>query len=632
MKAINKVVRTSAIASVLFSLLLTFGGSSVQASESCDGDPNNCTPMQLCQAATTNVDGDTVWTDDPTFSDHVANSKSLGLDCGVEEVTLSACENNAELCTVTELCEQATTLNESNLVRAWSDEKIDHVNLAVEFGLSCSVGEADQPSSLFADTLTDEDICELATIRSNGITSWSENLRARLTAEERSLTCGVITDEVACNAATEQSDGVVVWRRDTQALRDVVERGLTCDVTPMLACAGDENFHGCYGSKAYDDGSRLIGSWYNNRVTGYGAFFYGGEGLGNLFVGLADENGRIEGGPTFFVFSQNDAAHFEQSWDWSEQYQVNTNINEAFPLLTRAFEALPRDERIEIQASLKNKGLYDLDPDGEWGRDTLVGLVRFSAEHINSINLFSLKNVRLILDASVEQTALDRTELASIEILLDVYERDESSPEPISTEELAQLIETNYREFFTSQPRLRRQQLQYALKELDLYSSGIDGLWGNGTRSALLRFVEENQVYNSETDIVFEQILALVDDIPNAFAAPQPTAPRRNTTPSNSGGLRAIVSNPSMPGTQALSICRPQAELARRQARNSYQAPNYGYTGTCNTFGPFTNCDVSPRSGGAWGVVVAEMEAGSRGRDAYDTVLASCLAQYGWRQ
>lgn len=632
-KAVTQVIRISHITSLCFSVSLIFGTSVGVANENCDGDPDNCTPMQLCEASTTIVDGNTVWTDDPSFSGHVATSKSFGLNCGVEEIASATCDTNPELCTVTALCEQATVLTEPSSVRSWSDDKIDHVNLAIEYGLTCNVGEQEEPTASFAEALTDEDVCQLATQQSDGVVVWSDNLRARLAAEERSLTCGIITDEIACDLATEESGGVIVWKRDINALRDVVDRGLICEVTPIGTCIDGESFNGCYGTQTYDDGSRLIGSWSNNRVTGYATFIYGGEGQGNLFIGLADENGRIEGGPTLFVFSDNDAAHYEQNWDWSEQYQVSTNISEAFPLLTRAFEALPRDERIEIQESLKNKGLYDPDPNGLWGRDTLVGLVRFSAEYINTINLTSLWNVQLILDAVAEQASLDRTEVAQVEILLDVLERNEGSPEPISTEELAQLIETEYRSNFTSQPRLRRQQLQYALKELDLYSSSIDGVWGNGTRSALLRFVEENQVYDSETESVFEQILALVDDIPSAFAALQPTAPSRSTPSSNnSGGLTAIVSNPSMPGTQALSICRPQAELARRQGRSSYQAPSYGYSGNCNTFGGFANCNVSPNTGGFLGGFAEGMARGMQGRSAYDSVLASCLAQYGWRQ
>lgn len=632
-KAVTQVIRISHITSLFFAVFLISGTSVGLANENCDGDPDNCTPMQLCQASTTTVDGNTVWTDDPSFSDHVATSQLFGLDCGVEEMASTTCNTNPELCTVTALCEQATVLRGPNSVRSWSDDKEDYVNLAIEYGLTCNVGEQEEPTTSFAEALTDEDVCQLATEQSNGVVVWSDNLRARLSAEERSITCGVITDEIACDLATEVNGDVVSWKSDIHALRDVVDRGLTCEITRIETCTDDENFNGCYGAQTYDDGSRLIGSWSNNRVTGYATFIYGGEGQGNLFIGLADENGRIEGGPTLFVFSENDAAHYVQNWNWSEQYQVNTNISAAFPLLTRAFEALPRDARIEIQESLKNKGLYDPDPNGAWSRDTLVGLVRFSAEYINTINLLSLRNVQLVLEAVVEQVSLDRTEAASVEILLDVLERSEGAPEPISTEELAQLIETEYRSRFTSQPRLRRQQLQYALKELDLYSSTIDGIWGNGTRSALLRFVEENQVQDGEVDIVFEQILALVDDIPSAFAALQPTAPSRSTPSSNnSGGLTAIVGNPSMPGTQALSICRPQAELARRQGRSSYQAPSYGYSGNCNTFGGFANCNVSPNTGGFLGGFAEGMARGMQGRSAYDSVLASCLAQYGWRQ
>jgi len=76
----------------------------------------------------------------------------------------------------------------------------------------------------------------------------------------------------------------------------------------------------------------------------------------------------------------------------------------------------------------------------------------------------------------------------------------------------------DFKRSFLSEPKLKRQQLQYALKELGLYSFGTDGLWGNGTSSAFDEFV---QVYNlqniSEVD-VFARLLAKVT-VPSSFAA-----------------------------------------------------------------------------------------------------------------
>ena len=47
---------------------------------------------------------------------------------------------------------------------------------------------------------------------------------------------------------------------------------------------------------------------------------------------------------------------------------------------------------------------------------------------------------------------------------------------------------------FKGSDLLRRKQLQYALKKLGFYSSSIDGLWGKGTSSAIVKYAQANGV------------------------------------------------------------------------------------------------------------------------------------------
>ena len=81
----------------------------------------------------------------------------------------------------------------------------------------------------------------------------------------------------------------------------------------------------------------------------------------------------------------------------------------------------------------------------------------------------------------------------------------------------------NYKSDFTSKSLLRRKQIQYALKDLGLYSSSIDGLWGKGTSEALNAFVR----LNGQEDYSFSQIynsLKAKVDLPSSFNLSAPSA------------------------------------------------------------------------------------------------------------
>ena len=74
----------------------------------------------------------------------------------------------------------------------------------------------------------------------------------------------------------------------------------------------------------------------------------------------------------------------------------------------------------------------------------------------------------------------------------------------------------NFKQAFVSQPKLKRQQLQYALKKLGYYSYGIDGLWGKGTSSGLDKFVKRNGLKGKTEAQVFSSLLSKVS-VPSSF-------------------------------------------------------------------------------------------------------------------
>jgi len=186
---------------------------------------------------------------------------------------------------------------------------------------------------------------------------------------------------------------------------------------------------------------------------------------------------------------------------------------------------------------------------------------------------------------------------------------------------------------FKAQSVLRRKQLQYALKKLGVYSSSVDGLWGNGTRTAFSNYIKINNLKASSGEDVFASVLSKVD-VPSAFAAPKrATGNQRQSVNSNSNaGLRAIISRPSVTGAQALAICEPQAEMAGENASRSYRSPSYGSTANCSGYGSAINCSIYDNSGGFWGGVADGLGKGFARRDARNAALKSCLAKYGWKK
>ena len=87
----------------------------------------------------------------------------------------------------------------------------------------------------------------------------------------------------------------------------------------------------------------------------------------------------------------------------------------------------------------------------------------------------------------------------------------------------------NIKQAFISQSKLKRQQLQYALKKLGYYSFGIDGLWGKGTASGFDKFVNRNGLKGKAEVQVLSSLLSKVK-VPNSFG-PKPTnSPKTQST------------------------------------------------------------------------------------------------------
>ena len=250
----------------------------------------------------------------------------------------------------------------------------------------------------------------------------------------------------------------------------------------------------------------------------------------------------------------------------------------------------------------------------------------------------------------------------------------------------------NIKNAFTSKPKLYRQKLQYALKELQFYSYATDGLWGEGTRSGFDKFIKAKDLQSKTEDQVFKFLLSKVD-VPSSFTAKKTcsgsnpkdcddeilcnyasinnykepfekvwktlafasdaiaeakrrgltcgvgiyqnnnTSKKTTSSQKDNAGLTAIITNPSISGRQALAICRPQAKLAKSRSSATANSSRNNRTRTYDldcSFGSCTARDMTP-SGGKWGGILQGLTEVMAGKNAYSAVMDSCLAQYGWR-
>ena len=548
---------------------------------------------------------------------------------------------------------RATT--ESAGQKTWDDSAAGHVALAKEYGLSCDV--------VVEAAVEEDDVCSMATYKNGNARAWTTSitrLAYREEAKKRGLTCGVETasaqlksksvcnltnqsacdnEKTLCRLATNKGK----WETRSafkQYRKEAKKRGLTCGVGEAKAakaktpssialeaskqvCPRTGMKRNCTGAETNSDGDKWVGRWVNRRLYGVFTVFKLSDDKwkGDVRVGQYDYTRNEWSGHQLYVW-RSGQARFD--FDVPQSFQSNSTINKVFPELRRMFNALPKQQRRTIQQSMAQKDLYASTIDGAWGRNTLIGLSRFAAEHLNTINLKSTSNIRLVLDGLIAQASLTRTKMAPLNVLEEVAKKDAGFTRVASNR-------SSMKNAYIGEPALRRKQIQYALKKLGFYTSGVDGLWGNGTASALVSYQNEAGLQSSTPSQVFRGILSKVD-VPSSFAPPKKKTVNKPAS-IDTGGLTSIISNPSMTGTQALAICRPQAELAKSQARS--QANSMGGSGRRTydldcSFGSCRARDVTP-SGGAWGGIAKGLSISKAGKRAYSAVLEACLAGYGWR-
>ena len=283
------MIRMSIQSTLLLGFITVF--STQALAETCETNPGNCTPVQLCEKSTEVVADKTYWIGDETNS-YLKVARQFGLDCGALDA-LSSCQQDADECGIEELCKIATTLTGSKT--SWNQDRKNHVKIAKSFGLNCGVSASvlaeqsipkSSTSTAFSrceENLSEcvaADLCQTATYGMLGAKDWKVGSYVKFVdeAKRRGLGCDVISkppedktdlpvnkdeveteiltardscesdlavcnEAVLCDLATYGPSGNKKWKVEnyTNFIEEAARRNINCgvDITAITAPAED---------------------------------------------------------------------------------------------------------------------------------------------------------------------------------------------------------------------------------------------------------------------------------------------------------------------------------------------------------------------------------------------------------
>lgn len=134
---------------------------------------------------------------------------------------------------------------------------------------------------------------------------------------------------------------------------------------------------------------------------------------------------------------------------------------------------------------------------------------------------------------------------------------------------------------FNSQSLLLRKQLQYALKELGLYSSSIDGIWGGRTVTAFTNYIKLNNLRVENEQEIFIHILNQVP-VPNSFASTTRVPKSQNSNRQNNDRLVRLK--------EAEMLMNLGQSLMNPSRRSGGFGGSFSPVINCSTHGGLTTC------------------------------------------
>jgi len=217
----------------------------------CDLNPAACVSEELCEKATYGVVGNKNWTTPKVFADFVKEAKQRGLTCGVKSTSIDkTCSQDVLNCTPAELCETATY--NINGITGWklgSYKKF--VDEAKRRNISCGVN-LDKKSSVSNKTTlirkkvntskarceadlkgcTDYDLCMTATFKVASMPkNWKLGSYKKFVdeAKRRNISCGV-----------KSANNDQVKADEININNSLQSDGLSCDMNNPSACKPEE--------------------------------------------------------------------------------------------------------------------------------------------------------------------------------------------------------------------------------------------------------------------------------------------------------------------------------------------------------------------------------------------------------
>ncbi|MDB4236416.1 trypsin-like peptidase domain-containing protein [Planktomarina temperata] len=181
-------------------------------------------------------------------------------------------------------------------------------------------------------------------------------------------------------------------------------------------CPSDQTkrYHNCVGTYTYDDGSKYVGEWKDDKQHGQGTFTWPG---GDTYIGeykdgkkngygtstfasgnrhVGEYKDGVRNGQGFFVWKDGRADLCFYTDD-EDSNCSGTNVYDVALNLTEKFRQMPEFQRKKIQSNLKLNGFYTSVVDGKWGRGTFTALASHAAVKLKTVNINTASSANNLL-------------------------------------------------------------------------------------------------------------------------------------------------------------------------------------------------------------------------------------------
>ena len=473
----------------VIALLIT---ASVSLAAECTDDPNACTPKKLCEIATETYgsDGKTNWSAAASKVKHVTFAQGLGMTCGVIAV-LDLCDSDPNECKISQLCDKATTNSAGQM--NWDDNAEAYVALAKEYGLSCDVVSSSGQRQ--SNTSESDKLMNWILFQGDSKISYGDQ------AHPDMITLGPKRDERLDTSSYEGNRSIEIRMPLS---------------TPVLAPL-DLEFVGYINRSAkmrksssgkikqpYDDLELCFKSI--NRKTQLVMCVYRARSsplLPKLFKTKwcnvrpdwdSSERGVPKGG--LIYYERNTTKYYDFKKDDVCGVKIGTIIKRGEIL---AYPGAQGDKtRIDFRFKVydeKPNSLLDKKKTFNVNLHWVQPTVFFDWECFEEGQAYGSEVLTYPFDCK-PLYELNSSEQSDFE------EKKEDKSLNKKTYDLE-----NYKKQFKTQSNLRRKQVQSALKKLGYYSSSIDGIWGKGTRAALMDYAAASNMEDESLSKVFSELL-----------------------------------------------------------------------------------------------------------------------------